>query len=81
MGSMEKTAAYAAAFSRKGIKKKRGRKEIIISEREAVTAYRRLSVYRISATFEQPMTQIRTICNKFMNGGVPPLSIRYQPRL
>ena len=66
-GNMEKTVACATALSQKGIKKKRGRKEIIISEREAVTAYRRLSVYRISGTFEQPMTQIRTICNNFMN--------------
>ena len=66
-----KDPLVSAGLSRKGIKKKRGRKEDIFSERWWLTACRRLSVYKIPVGFEQAVTQLQTICNIFVNAGVP----------
>ena len=73
-----KARCFQRAFHKKGIKKKRGRKEIIFSERKRLTACRRLSVFRIQGSFEQGVSQIKTICNKFMNSGESPPTLRYQ---
>ena len=56
-------AFWAAAFFAKGIKKRR---EVEKTTRKAVVAHH-LSAYTITADFEQVITKLKTICDKFVN--------------
>jgi hypothetical protein len=67
MSRQKKPAAEAADLSALGVRKKRGRKKDLRSERKRITASVTVHVYRINAAFEQPITKLKTKFDKIMN--------------
>ena len=68
MEGIEKTRSQAADLSYWGFRKKRGRKEFY-GGKGAAHGFRDLSVIKIIQVFEQPVTQMKTKFDEFMNGG------------
>ena len=58
---------YSTGVSAKGFGKKRGRKEDLRSGKEAAHGFRDLSVIKIQGSFEQPITELKTKFDHFMN--------------
>jgi hypothetical protein len=60
MSRQKKPAAEAADLSALGVRKKRGRKKDLRSERKRLTASVTFHVYRIQVAFEQQITNLKT---------------------
>ena len=66
--SQKGPAAFGSGgFLQKGLERREVEKRIYLSGKEAAHGFRNLSVYKISAGFEHPITDLKTKFDQFVN--------------